>query len=116
MADKPVAGDSFFDRLPLPISRGLTAEQRAAIADAVVAGAKNSPPVNIRLGIQLPFGRWFVSVLAGRERRSRERIERDRAARPLKTVSNAVFVFAGMMILYVVAAIAALLYTSTLEF
>jgi hypothetical protein len=116
MADEPIAGDSFFDRLPLPVSRGLTAEQRAAIADAVVAGGKNSPPVNIRLGIPLPFGRWFVSVLAGRERRSRERIVRDRTAQPLKTLGNAAFVFAGMMILYLVAALAVLLYTSAIEF
>ena len=116
MPDGPVAGNSFFDRLPAPIARGLTVEQRTAIADAVVTEVENSPPVNIRLGIALPFGRWYVSVLAGRERRSRERLKGDRTARPLKTFGNAIFVFAGMMILYVVAAIALQLYTSALEF
>ncbi len=65
MADEPVAGASFFDPLPLSVSGGLTAEQRAAIADAVAPSTKNSPPVNIRLGIQVPFGGWFVSILAG---------------------------------------------------
>ncbi len=49
-------------------------------------------PVNIRLSIPLLFGRYYVTVVAGKERRATERLVGERRKHPLLTLGN-VFVF-----------------------
>ena len=53
----------------------------------------NDHPVNIRLSIPLPAGRWYVTVLLGRERRGAERRKEERQKHPLVTSANMVFLF-----------------------
>jgi hypothetical protein len=108
--------ERFFHRLTTPIVNGLTVEQRSAIADALAAESNKAPPVNIRIGVPLPFGRWYVSIFAGSERRSPARLKRDRQVYPLTTFGNFLFIAAGIAIFYVLSAIAFLLYFSVLEF
>ncbi len=54
----------------------------------------NVHPVNIRLSIPLLFGRYYVTVVAGKERRSGERLASERKKHPLMKLGNLV-VMAG---------------------
>ena len=52
-------------------------------------------PVNLRFGIPLPFGRYYVTLVAGKERRGGERLASERRKHPLLTFGN-VAVFFGL--------------------
>ncbi len=67
-------------------------------------GAQRSAPgaeswdrhaVNLRLSIPLPFGRYYVTLVAGKERRSADRLASERRKHPLLTFGN-VAVFFGL--------------------
>ncbi len=47
-------------------------------------------PVNTRLSIPLLFGRYYVTVVAGKERRSGERLASERKKHPLMRFGNIV--------------------------
>lgn len=44
--------------------------------------------VNLRLSIPLPFKRYYITILAGEERRSAQRRVEDRQKHPIKTTAN----------------------------
>jgi hypothetical protein len=48
-------------------------------------------PLNLRVSLPLPFGRWYVTLVAGRERRGKERLIEERNKHPLDTVPNLMF-------------------------
>ena len=50
-------------------------------------------PVNLRLSIPLLFGRYYVTVVAGKERRHPERRADERRKHPLTTFGNLVAMF-----------------------
>ena len=50
----------------------------------------NDHPVNIRLSIPLLFGRYYVTLVAGKERRSGERLASERKKYPLMKLGNLV--------------------------
>ena len=50
----------------------------------------NGHPVNIRLSIPLLFGRYYLSIVAGKERRSGERLASERNKHPLMKLGNLV--------------------------
>ena len=52
-------------------------------------------PVNLRLSIPLPFGRYYVTLVAGKERRGAERLASERRKHPLLTFGN-LAVFFGL--------------------
>ena len=52
-------------------------------------------PVNLRFSIPLPFGRYYVTLVAGKERRGAERLASERRKHPLLTFGN-VAVFFGL--------------------
>lgn len=54
----------------------------------------NEHPVNLRMSVPLPHGRYYVALVAGRERRSAARRAADARNRPLATWGNlgAIFV------------------------
>ncbi len=51
----------------------------------------NDHPVNIRLSVPLLFGRFYITIVAGKERRSAERLSQERARHPLATAGNLLF-------------------------
>jgi len=48
-------------------------------------------PLDIRVSVPLLFGRWYVTLVAGPERRSKERLISEREKRPLETLPNLMF-------------------------
>lgn len=105
-----VISDRFFKRLPPHIFASLTAEQRDAIAAAVHNRPGLRPAVNIRLNIPLLIGRYYLAIVAGRERRSAERLDEERVENPLRTSGNFFFVVAAAIVFYAAAVGGALLY------
>lgn len=120
MPDGQIAGatisERVFGRLPATVVDGLRPDQRAAIAEALAAEISDRPPVNIRVSIPLLFERWYLTVFAGKERRGRERLKRDRITYPLRTAGNVLFIAAGVAVFYTLGVIGYLLYSSVLEF
>ncbi len=51
--------------------------------------------VNLRLSIPLPFGRYYVTLVAGKERRGAGRLASERRKHPLLTLGN-LAVFYGL--------------------
>jgi len=45
-------------------------------------------PVNVRVSVPLGFGRYYVTIIAGRERRSRDRLVAERHKHPLISFGN----------------------------
>ena len=48
-------------------------------------------PLNLRVSLPLPFGRWYVTLIAGPERRRKERRIEERKKHSLETAPNLTF-------------------------
>lgn len=72
-------------------------------------------PVDIRLSLPLPFGRYYVTLVAGPERRSATRRAEDRQHRRLASFGNVLFVLASVGLFYAALMAAALVLTLVLE-
>ena len=63
-------------------------------------------PVNIRLSIPLVFRRFYVTIVAGTERRDRERLEAERVRHPLCKLGNIVFLgYSGLIVMLALSAL-----------
>ena len=58
----------------------------------------NDHPVNIRLSIPILFTRYYVTIVAGKERRSRERRAAERTKHPLAKFNNVVALYSCLII------------------
>ena len=47
--------------------------------------------INLRATLPLPFGAWYVTLVAGPERRRKERRREERKKHPLETTNNLMF-------------------------
>ncbi|MCC6466753.1 MAG: hypothetical protein IT563_00415 [Alphaproteobacteria bacterium] len=90
----------------LGLDRGLVAGDRVWVAH----------PVDIRVSLPLPFGRYYLTLVAGPERRSAARLAGDRQARPLATAGNLLFFFVSALGINAAAILGVLLYSSVLRF
>jgi hypothetical protein len=76
--------------------------------------------VNIRLSLPLPFGRAYITLLAGHEKRNPKRLARERADHALWTLGNILFFSVASAFLFVLSATglfaALLLFSSVIEF
>ncbi len=77
----------------------LEQETREGLSDNSSASVRKAPggepwgndhPVNIRLSIPLLFGRYYVTIVAGKERRSGERLASERKKHPFMKLGNLV--------------------------
>lgn len=67
--------------------------------DAARTVAWGSHPVDLRLSIPLPFGRYYVTIIAGKERRGGERRATERRRHPILRFANiAVLVAIGSIL------------------
>ncbi len=66
------------------------------IADRKTPGGapwESDHPVNIRLSIPFFTWRYYLTVIAGKEQRSTERLAEEREKHPLTTTANMIFLF-----------------------
>ena len=90
------------DRQPLApeLHESRTAAQGSSHAEGS-SGAQQWPsrewssdhPVNLRVSIPLPFGRYYVTLVAGKERRSAERRAAERLKHPIVKLGNIIVLF-----------------------
>lgn len=82
-------------RLPREICAGLTPEQLAALDGALDFENPTRHPLNLRVTL---FGRAYLTILGGRERRSPARRVEERMRHPLRSPGNIAFLI-GLAIL-----------------
>ena len=102
--------------LPEEVREGLTEAQRTAIAEALGAARWRRHLIDIRLSLPLVLSRYYVTMVAGRERRSGARRSQDRDRHPLRTAGNLAFLVIVVVTLYGSAVLAALVWSAILEF
>jgi hypothetical protein len=73
------------------VRSSLSSEQEEAIRAAAGRNPWATHPVDIRVTLPLPFGRFYVTLVAGRDRRSPARRTMDRNMHRLDRFGNLVF-------------------------
>ena len=58
------------------------------------------PPVNIRVTLPFLGGRYYFTLMSGKERRSKERLALERQANPLRTKRNIMFMVGSALFFY----------------
>ena len=92
-----------FARLPERVADSLTREQKEAIHQAIDGAAMQRPPVNVRFSLPI-FGRhYFLTLVAGPERRGAERRADERRRHPLGTITNFTFFACFGVLIYAIA-------------
>ena len=72
-----------------PVVRaGLSLKQEDAIRAAARQDSWKRHPVDIRLALPTPFGRFYLALIGGRERRSAARLATERNRHPLASAGN----------------------------
>lgn len=107
--------DWILARLPDEFHARLTPDLMRAIAEAAAPRAWALHPVDIRLSIPLPFGRYYLALVAGPERRPPERRAAESNEHRVMTASNLLFVLSIVVVFYGVLGLAALLLTRIIE-
>jgi len=109
--------DRIFDQLPADVQSSLTDGQRGALQEALQkVGWKRDHAVNIRLSAPLLYWRFFVTIVAGAEKRDRTRVVEERESHPFRTMGNFLFLGAMAISVYMVALAGVLAYSSIIEF
>ncbi len=92
MAVPSNSGPSFrrwlLDSVPSDVAQSFTETQLAAIEHAIEDRSHGRLPVDIRFSVPFIWRRFFVVFLAGPERRSPERLSRERVKHAFWTVAN----------------------------
>lgn len=115
VVDRTIQANWLFARLPPWVVDTMTTEQKEAIHNAITDNVGNAPPVNIRMHLPWFSRRFYMTVLAGEEKRSEARREHERQKYPLRTIAN-VFFFIGLATMfYMVALIGLALHSAILE-
>jgi len=107
-----------FDRLPEWVMDTLSTKQKEAIHEAVNDTSWQHPPVNIRVGFWAPFIRrhFYVTLVAGRDKRDEERRHHERHRYPLRTVANIFFVLGVTTVVFLAGLVALALHSAIVEF
>lgn len=87
---------ALFARLPQGIRDSFTEQQAEALKKAAADLRWGLHPINIRITIPTFFGRFYMVLIAGRERRNYRRRKLERLQHPLFTPANMVFI-AGLL-------------------
>lgn len=105
-ASPPVRADWLFARLPKWVVDSLTSKQKEAIDSVAAARAWTRSPVNIRFSVPSWRRRYYVTIVSGEEKRSHDRLAKERAIYPLRTAANAFFFVGLVVVIYAVALVA----------
>ena len=82
---------ALLENLPPSQRDAFSPEQRAALRDAADRCNWSGHATDIRLSIPLVSKRYYLVLLAGEEKRSRDRLRRERKERPVATLGNIAF-------------------------
>ena len=102
-------------RLPKDIIESFSAEQKAALWAAANAPTWRRHPVNLRFVAGLFGRRYFVTIVAGPERRSPDRQRRESMLNPVRTLSNILFIVGALGSFYLTAVLAISLFSLLIE-
>lgn len=95
--------EALLARLPPEVLASLSEDERVALWQAANPSTWRRHPINIRLTIPGLSRRYFLTVVGGPERRSPERIHRERRLHRLLTPGNLMFLLGVGGTFYVVA-------------
>jgi hypothetical protein len=84
------------------VAKSFSDAQICELERVLATGSTRPPPVNIRLTVPFFYRRFFLTVLAGGERRDASRLKKDRVQNALGTLTNAIFM-AFLLLLFVPA-------------
>ncbi|MCH8113354.1 MAG: hypothetical protein IH905_15600 [Proteobacteria bacterium] len=104
--------DQFLASMPGDVAATFSADQHHAIAGVLRQRAWRRPRVNIRGSLPLLSRRYFLTLVAGIDKRSAN----ERSIHPLRTLGNLLFMGALLAALYGALAIGLLVQSSILEF
>lgn len=102
------------DRLEPTVRSSFTDAQRAALNEALVARAWRDHSVDIRFRLPFAASRYYVRLVADREKRNIARQRADQAQHPLATIGNTLFVGTISMVVCSLALFALLVYSAIL--
>jgi hypothetical protein len=108
--------ETLLDRLPPHVVESFSAEQRAALWQAAKPVSWRRHPINIRITLPGLRSRYFVTVVGGVEKRSSERIRRERRVFPLRTAGNLLFLLGVGGAFYLAAVMGLFVLSSLIEF
>lgn len=108
--------EALLANLPDGVIESFTAEQRAALWNAAKPISWRKHPINIRITFPFFGGRYFVTIVGGFERRSVDRIDRDRHMHPLRTAGNVLFMLGVGGAFYLAAVIGIFVFSNLIEF
>ena len=97
----------FWEEVEGDVKATLTAAQRIAIEDAVRKSTAQSQPADVRLYL----GKYFVRIVAGKERRNRERLKQDLKDNPVFALKN-IPLLAVVSVLWILAVLYIVMFTS----
>jgi hypothetical protein len=107
--------NALLDRLPSELRQRLPPDVAAALTKAAASQPWKDHPVDIRISIPLPFRRFYITLVAGPERRSPTRLALDRRSRQLASLGNVLFVLTFVGAFYAAIIGAALFLTLLLS-
>ncbi len=91
-----------------------TDAQRDALSEAMGSRTWRRQKVDIRLSLPILPNRFFMTIVAGSERRPRLRRRAERVFHPLGTIGNTLFVGAITTVILSVVMVVTLVYSSVL--
>lgn len=86
--------NQFFDRIPKDVAATFTDAQLDAVKRAFGARSWGAHSIDLRFSLPLPWRRFYVVFLIGKERRDPGRLRLERVLRPLNVASFAFAVVA----------------------
>jgi hypothetical protein len=101
--------DALMERIPPEVMDSFTPDQRAALAQATSPIRWRHHPINLRVAVPMPFAgrRGFLTIVGGAEKRSPDRVARERDVYPVMTKGNMVFMGLGWGLMGMPAVLAA---------
>jgi hypothetical protein len=110
-----VRAELFLRRLPQEVRASLTPAQEMALRQAAAGRSADPHPIDIRLSVPTPWGRYYFALFGGREKRSAARRASDRRLRPLATTANVLFFGGALGVMCLMLLIGLLLAGAVLE-
>lgn len=93
------------------VAKSFTEEQLRELERSLAEPASSGTPINIRLTMPMLWRQFYITFLAGPERRSKKRLNKERARHPLLTFANTCcFIF---LLLFLVPAFIGLVHIIT---